>query len=151
MPLNIAERSQLQLRSEPADAYRHAPVYFCVDDHHHGPFRRDDRASGWDAIHGNVNLLASLSAMGLMGMVLTGDWKRRKLSGRFVIMAVIAVAMILAWAGCGGGGGSSSTTPPAGGGTPSGSYPLQVSATGTAGANGGNTSAHPLNITLVVQ
>jgi hypothetical protein len=105
-----------------------------------------------DAIHGNLNLLASLSALGLMGMVLTGDWKKRKLSGRFVIMAVIALVMVLAWAGCGGGSSSSSTTPPPPtGGTPSGSYPLALLATGTAGTNGGNTSQHPLSVTLVVQ
>jgi hypothetical protein len=36
-------------------------------------------------------------------------------------------------------------------GTPSGSYTVTVTATGTAGTNNGNTSAHPLNLTLTVQ
>jgi hypothetical protein len=104
-----------------------------------------------NAIHGNLNLLASLSTMGLVGLVLSGDWKKRKLSDRFVIMAVIALVMIMAWAGCGGGGSSSTTTPPPSGGTPAGTYPLTVTTTGTAGTNGGSTSPQPLNITLVVE
>jgi len=103
-----------------------------------------------NAIHGNLNLLASLSTIGLMGLVLTGDWKKRRFSGRIVILAVIALVMVLAWAGC-GGGSSSSTTPPPSGGTPAGSYPLTLTATGTPGTNGGNTSQHTLNITLTVQ
>jgi len=36
-------------------------------------------------------------------------------------------------------------------GTPSGSYTVTVTATGTAGTNNGNTSAHPFNLTLTVQ
>jgi hypothetical protein len=36
-------------------------------------------------------------------------------------------------------------------GTPTGAYTITVNATGTAGTNGGNTSAHPFNVTVTVQ
>jgi hypothetical protein len=36
-------------------------------------------------------------------------------------------------------------------GTPTGAYTITVSATGTAGTNKGNTSAHPFNVTVTVQ
>jgi hypothetical protein len=96
------------------------------------------------------NLLGSFGAIGLLGIVLTGAARKRKLSIPFVIMTVVTLLLMMAWAGCGG----SSSPPPASGGsggTPSGSYPLTVTATGTAGTNGGNTSPQQLNITLVVQ
>jgi hypothetical protein len=36
-------------------------------------------------------------------------------------------------------------------GTPVGAYAITINATGTAGTNNGNTSAHPLNVNITVQ
>ena len=100
-----------------------------------------------------LNLLASLGGLGIVGMIFSGDWKRRNRRRLAVVMAVLAVAMILALVGCGGsssspnGGGGGGLT----GGTPAGSYPIQATATGTPGTNGGDTTGHALPITLVVQ
>ena len=87
----------------------------------------------------------------MLGMVLAGDWKKRNRRALGIVLLVVALAMIMALAGCGGGssgggGGGGGGT----GGTPAGSYPIALSATGTAGTNGGNTTAHPLTVTLVV-
>ena len=65
------------------------------------------------------------------------------------LLCVVLVGLIM-MAGC-GGGSSSTTAPPPSGGTPAGTYPLTVTATGTAGTNRGSTSPHPLPITLVVE
>jgi hypothetical protein len=96
---------------------------------------------------GNMNLLASLSAMGLVGLVLTGDWKKRKLSSRVIIMAVIALVMIMAWSGCGGGSSSGGGGTPTGG-TPAGTYTVTVSGMGS---NNGVSVANSVPVTLVVQ
>jgi hypothetical protein len=99
---------------------------------------------------GESNLWASLGGLGLIGMVLAGDWKKRNRRFLGLALTILAVVMILALVGCGGssssGGGGGG-----GGGTPAGTYQVAVTATGTAGTNGGNTSAHPLPLTLVVQ
>ncbi|HWY54570.1 MAG TPA: FG-GAP-like repeat-containing protein [Terriglobales bacterium] len=102
--------------------------------------------------HGDSNLWASLTGVGMLGMVLAGEWKKRNRRRLGVMFLILGLAMILALVGCGGGGSTAGGGGGGGGGgTPAGSYQIQVTATGTAGTNGGNTAAHPLNlITLVV-
>ena len=97
---------------------------------------------------GASNLWASLSGVGLVGMILAGDWKKRNRRGMGIMLGILAVVMILALVGC--GGGSISGGGGGGGGTPAGTYPLQVVATGTAGTNQGSTAPHPVPVTLVV-
>jgi Bacterial Ig-like domain (group 3)/FG-GAP-like repeat len=101
---------------------------------------------------GGSNLWASLGGLGMVGMILVGDWKKRNRRRMAIVLTVLTVAMILALVGCGGGSSSSSGGGGGGGtgGTPAGSYKVQVTATGTAGTNGGNTAPQPLNLTLVV-
>jgi hypothetical protein len=97
---------------------------------------------------GASNLWASLSGVGLVGMILAGDWKKRNRRGMGIMLGILAVVMILALVGC--GGGSISGGGGGGGGTPAGTYPLQVVATGTAGTNQGSTAPHRVPVTLVV-
>jgi len=97
---------------------------------------------------GASNLWASLGGLGLVGMILAGDWKKRNRRGMAIMLGILAVLMVLAMVGC--GGGSISGGGGGGGGTPAGTYPLQVVATGTAGTNQGSTAPHPLPVTLVV-
>jgi len=94
---------------------------------------------------GTPNLWASLSGIGLLGLVLTGDWKKRRSTA--TILMALALLMILPLMGCGGGSGSSSGTS---GGTPPGTTAVKVSATGTAGTNDGTTTPQTLTVTLVV-
>jgi hypothetical protein len=102
---------------------------------------------------GSSNLWASLGGIGVFGMLLAGDLKKRNRRRMGILLAVIAVAMILALVGCGGGSSSSGGGGGGGGGgTPAGTSTIQVSVTGTAGDNGGSTTAHSLTtpITLTV-
>ncbi len=101
--------------------------------------------------HGDPNLWASLTGVGMLGMVLAGDWKKRNRRALGIVLLVIAMAMIMALVGCGGGstsGGGGGGG--GGGGTPAGTYQIQITATGTAGTNQGNTTPQMLNLTLVV-
>src|SRR5207245_3508427 len=82
---------------------------------------------------GATNLLASLGGVGLAGMILSGDWKKRNPRRMGVMLGILAVVMILALVGC--GGSSSSSGGGGGGGTPAGTYKLQVVGTGTAGTH----------------
>ena len=102
--------------------------------------------------HGSgAGLMASLTGFGLMGIVFAGDLRKRKRHGAFLLLSVLALALILSLVGCGGGSSSGSGGGGGGGGgTPSGTYSVKFSVTGTAGTNGGNTAAHPLSVTLVV-
>ena len=95
-----------------------------------------------------AGLMASLTGFGLMGIVLAGDLRKRKRNGALVLLSVLALALILSLVGC--GGGSVSGGGGGGGGTPAGTYSVKLNVTGTAGTNGGNTAAHPLTVTLVV-
>jgi hypothetical protein len=97
---------------------------------------------------GASNLWASLGGVGLVGMILAGDWKKRNRRGMGIMLGILAVAMMLAMVGCGGGSFSGGGW--GGGGTPAGTYPLQVVAIGTAGTNGGSTAPHRIPVTLVV-
>jgi len=97
------------------------------------------------------NLWASLSGIGMVGILLAGDWKKRSRRGALIALGVVALVMLLALAGCGSSGPVTSTGGgPGNGGTPAGSYALQITTQGTAGTNGGNTAVHTLNLTLVV-
>ena len=96
---------------------------------------------------GAAGLMASLTGFGLMGIVLVGDLRKRKRHGEIVLLSVLALALILSLVGCGGGSVSGGG---GGGGTPAGTYSVKLDVTGTAGTNGGNTAAHPLTVTLVI-
>jgi Bacterial Ig-like domain (group 3)/FG-GAP-like repeat len=103
---------------------------------------------------GASNLWASLGGLGIVGMILAGDWKKRNRRQLAIVLGILAFTMILALVGCGSGGSSTGGGGGGGGltgGTPTGTYQIQVTATGTAGSNGGDMSGHPLNLTLVVQ
>ena len=103
---------------------------------------------------GGTGLMASLTGFGLMGIVLVGDLRKRKRHGAIVLLTVLTLALVLSLVGCGGGSSSGGGGGGGGGGgtggTPSGTYAVKLSVTGTAGTNGGNTAAHPLGVTLVV-
>ena len=99
---------------------------------------------------GTLNLWASLGGLGLVGVVLAGDWKSRNRRRIGAVLAVLAVIFLITLVGCGsgssgggGGGGGGGGT----GGTPAGTYAVKVTVTGT-----GNTSPSngPLTVTLVV-
>jgi len=99
--------------------------------------------------HGSM-LLASLSTVGIFGLMLAGNWKRGRKLG--VVLGVLAIGMVLMLVGCGGGNNNTVITPPPPiPGTPSGSYNVTVTATGTAGTNGGSTAPHSFVVSLTVQ
>ena len=101
---------------------------------------------------GSSILLASLSSLGLFGMVLAGSLKKRsRWTG--VVLGMLVLTMMLSLVACGGSSSSTSTgtTPPPAPSTPAGNYQVTVTATGTAGTNNGNTAAHPVSLTLTVQ
>jgi hypothetical protein len=98
---------------------------------------------------GGSSLWASLGGLGLVGMVLAGDWKKRNRRTLGILLTVLAVVMILALVGCGGGSSSGGGGGGGGGGTggtPANTYPLTITGTGTAG-----TTPQTVPITLVVQ
>ena len=99
---------------------------------------------------GNAPILwASLSGMGVFGLMLAGDWKKRRVRWMGVVLGIVILGMMFSLVGC---GGSSNNPPPVTKpGTPTGSYTIQITATGTAGSNGGNTSAHNVSVGLTVQ
>jgi Bacterial Ig-like domain (group 3)/FG-GAP-like repeat/FG-GAP repeat len=100
--------------------------------------------------HSDPTLWASLMGVGMLGMVLAGDWKKRNRRALGIVLLVVALAMIMALAGCGGGSSSGGGGGGGGGngGTPAGSYPITINATGT----GITTPPQPqqLTVTLVV-
>jgi hypothetical protein len=90
-------------------------------------------------------LWASLSGLGLCGLVLAGAGTKRN-RRHMVILGILLLAMAFTMFGCGGsnsGGGNSTGTP----GTAAGNYTVTVTATGT----GNNAPTHTMNVTLVVQ
>jgi hypothetical protein len=102
---------------------------------------------------GAMTLVASLTGMGFFGLMLAGDWKKKANRRMGIILAIVAMGMLIALVGCGGGNSNNNivTPPPPVPGTPSGTYQVMVTATGTAGTTNGNTSAHTLTLTLTVQ
>jgi hypothetical protein len=97
-----------------------------------------------------TNLWASLSGIGMVGILLAGDWKKRNRRGVLIFLGIVALMMVLALAGCGSSSSVTSGGGTGGGGTPAGSYAITITAQGTAGTNGGNTAPHTINLTLVV-
>ena len=100
-------------------------------------------------LHSNASIMlaVSLSGMGLFGMLIVGSLsKRRHLPG---IIAIVVVVMMMSLVACGGSSNTTNTimTP----GTPAGTYKVTLTATGTAGSNGGDTSGHVMTVTLTVQ
>jgi Bacterial Ig-like domain (group 3)/FG-GAP-like repeat/FG-GAP repeat len=100
---------------------------------------------------GVQKLWASLTGLGMFGLLLAGDWKNRSRKRAAIVLLVLAVVMILALVGCGGGSSSGGGGGGGGSGTPAGTYTINLTGTGTAGNNGGNTGQHTLSVTLVVQ
>lgn len=88
-------------------------------------------------------LWASLSALGLFGLVLAGSGGKRN-RRMAILLGITLLVMTFTLFGCGGGSSSATTTNP---GTPAGSYTIAVTATGT----GTGSPTHSMNITLVVQ
>ena len=89
-------------------------------------------------------LWASLSALGLFGLVLAGSGRKRNRRTAF-ILGIMLTVMAFTLFGC--SGGSSNTTPTPNAGTPAGNYTIAVTATGT----GTGSPTHSMNVTLVVQ
>lgn len=97
---------------------------------------------------GAANLLASFAGLGFFGLLLAGGWKKKSGRRMGIILGVVALGMVIALVACSGGG---NPPPPPVPGTPTGTYPVTVTGTGTAGNNAGNTAAHTLTVTLIVQ
>jgi hypothetical protein len=95
---------------------------------------------------GATSLWASLSGIGVFGLVLAGDWKKRNRRRMAIMLGVLAVVMIMALVGCGGGSASGSGGGGGGGGTPAGTDTIKITAT-----DGGSTTPQTLTVTLVVQ
>jgi FG-GAP-like repeat len=93
---------------------------------------------------GSTILMASLSMLGLFGLMFARSFNRRK-SWRGVAVGMILLGMMF-WVACGSVSNAIRSA-----GTPPGNYTITVTATGTAGTNGGNTSSHPINVALTVQ
>jgi len=96
----------------------------------------------------SIMLAATLSGMGLFGMLIAGSLpKRRRLLG--IMFGIVVVLMMISLVGCGGSSHTRTTTTIPG--TPAGSYTVTVTAKGTAGSYGGDTSDHPMAVILTVQ
>ena len=86
---------------------------------------------------GGLNLWASLSGVGVLGMVLAGGGKKRN-RRLGIVFTVLALVMLLALVGCGGGSSSGGGGGGGGGGgTPAGTSTIQLNVTGTI-----NTTPH---------
>jgi len=97
---------------------------------------------------GALDLWASLGGLGLVGVVLAGDWSSRKRRRLGTVLAVLAVMFLITLVGCGGGGSSSGGGGGGGGGgTAAGTYSVVVTVTDTTGAGPSNG---PLKVTLIV-
>jgi hypothetical protein len=101
-------------------------------------------------LHSNTSIMlaTSLSGLGLFGMLVVGSLpKRRRLLG--VMLGIVVVVMTISLVACGGSNNTTKTiTNP---GTPAGTYKVTLTATGTAGSYGGDTTGHVLTVTLTVQ
>jgi hypothetical protein len=103
-------------------------------------------APGSNLNSGSGLLLASLSGIGLFGLVLAAG-TRKHYPGRRVLAvlpATLLLAMMFTLVGC---SGVSSTTTNTVTGTPAGTYTVTVTAAGS----GSNAPTHSMNVTLVVQ
>lgn len=101
-------------------------------------------------LHSNTSIMLamSLSGMGLFGMLIVGCLPaRRRLPG--IMLGIAVVVMMMSLLACGGSSNTTNTiTTP---GTPAGTYKVTLTATGTAGSYGGDTSGHVMTVTLTVQ
>jgi hypothetical protein len=97
---------------------------------------------------GALDLWASLGGLGLVGVVLAGDWRSRNRRRLGMVLAVLAVMFLITLVGCGGGSSSSGGGGGGGtGGTPPGTSSIQVSVKDAAGTSPSNG---PLKVTLTV-
>ena len=88
---------------------------------------------------------ASLGGLGIFGLVLAAEGKKRNRRQMAIVIGILLVVMTLVLVGC---GGSVSKSGPSGSpGTPAGTYTVVVTATGT----GNSAPSHTLNLTLIVQ
>jgi hypothetical protein len=97
-----------------------------------------------------LDLWASLGGVGLVGMVLAGDWSKRNRRRMGIALAVLVVMFLIILAGCGSGGSSTGGNSGGGGGnpgTPAGTYTVIVT---VKDANSNSPSTGPLKLTLVV-
>ena len=83
------------------------------------------------------NSAIAVAAGALSGVLLVAAWHGSYLG--------ILLGMMF-WVACG-----SVSSPRSSAGTPPGDYTITVTATGTAGTNGGNTLGHPISFALTVQ
>jgi hypothetical protein len=90
--------------------------------------------------------MASLSGMGLFGLLLSGGGAKGRRRRASVLLGVALLVTLGALAGC-GSSRHTTTTPPPNLGTPAGSYTVTVTATGTGTA----APTHSMNVTLNVQ
>jgi hypothetical protein len=111
-----------------------------------GPSAMLRAPAGTNSPSPGMNLWAGLGSIGVFGLMLTGDWKKRR--GLAIVLGILAIVVVLALVGCGGGASTPINT---GGGTAAGTYTINVTATGTAGTNNGSTQPHPLTLTLIVK
>ena len=97
---------------------------------------------------GALQLWASLGGIGFVGMVLAGDWSRRKRRSLGIVLAILAVMFLITLVGCGGGSSSGSGGGGGGGGgTPAGTSTVQVT---VKDASGAPPTSGPLSLTLTV-
>jgi hypothetical protein len=93
---------------------------------------------------------ASLSGLGVFGLVLAGDGKKSNRRQMAIVLGILLLVMMFSLVGCSGGGSSSGGNGGGGGGTPgtpAGTYAVTVTATGT----GSSAPTHTMNLTLIVQ
>jgi hypothetical protein len=92
--------------------------------------------------------MASLSGMGLFGLLLSGGGAKGRRRRARVLLGVALLVTLGALAACGSSRHTTTTTtPPPNLGTPAGSYTVTVTATGTGTA----APTHSMNVTLNVQ
>jgi hypothetical protein len=100
---------------------------------------------------GSGMLLASLSGMGLFGLVLAAGTKKQYPGRRVlaVLPATLLLAMMFTLVGCSGTStpGTTTTTTTTVPGTPAGTYTVKVTAAGS----GSSAPSHSMNLTLVVE
>jgi len=92
---------------------------------------------------GSPIFLASLTGMGLFGMLLAGTGKKGKQRRVGLVLAVLLMATLGTVVGCDNENSKTTTST----GTPAGSYTVTVTSTGT----GTGAPTHNLNLTMVVQ
>ena len=91
------------------------------------------------------SLWASLGGLGIFGLVLAAETKKRNRRNMAIVLGILLLVMTFALVGC--GTSSSSSGPSGSAGTPAGIYTVVVTATGT----GSSAPTHAMNLTLTVQ